>query len=83
VKWGKVVKVENGGGGIFVFESGKLVFFVKKSGKWGVFCKKSGPFFDAGCTMYSISIYFTFDLIGGGCIRTPCLQACCPIGQQQ
>jgi len=45
-----------------------------------VFCKKwkmgeevvkSGPFLDAGCIMYSISIffYFTFYLLGG-CVRT-------------
>ena len=29
------------------------------------FCKKSGPFLNAGCIMYSISIfYFTFYLFG-------------------
>jgi len=32
--------------------------FCKKSGKWGVFfCKKSEPFLNAGCIMYSISIF--------------------------
>jgi len=44
----------------------------------GVFCKKSEPFLNAGCIMYSISIfYFTFYLFGG-CVRTqrtPCLRA--------
>jgi len=33
----------------------------------GVFCKKSGPFLNAGCIMYSVSIfYFTFYLFEGG-----------------
>jgi len=33
----------------------------------GVFFVKSGPFLNAGCIMYSISIfYFTFYLFGGG-----------------
>jgi len=42
--WGAFCKkVENG-------------FFVKKSGKWGVV--KSGPFLNAGCIMYSISIFY-------------------------
>jgi len=38
--------------------------------KWGVFFIKSEPFLNAGCIMYSISIfYFTFYLFGG-CVRT-------------
>ena len=52
-KWGWffVKKVENGG-----------VFFVKKGENWELFFfVKSGPFLNAGCIMYSISIfYFTF-----------------------
>jgi len=48
-----------------------------KKWKMGVFfCKKSGPFLNAGCIMYSISIfYFTYL---GKCIdtqHTPCLWA--------
>ena len=36
----------------------------------GVFFEKSGPFLNAGCIMYSISIfYYTFYLFGGG-VRT-------------
>jgi len=36
----------------------------------GVFFVKSGPFLNAGCIMYSISIfYFPFYLFGG-CVRT-------------
>jgi len=36
-----------------------------------VFFVKSGPFLNAGCIVYSISIfYFTFYLFGGGCIGT-------------
>jgi len=36
--------------------------------KWGVFfCKKSGPFLNAGCIMYSISIFY-FTYLGG--VRT-------------
>ena len=31
---------------------------VKKWKMGGVFCKKSGPFLNAGCIMYSISIFF-------------------------
>ena len=39
---------------------------VVKSGKWGVFFVKIGPFLNAGCIMYSISIfYFTFYFFGG------------------
>ena len=53
------------------------------SRKWnggGCFFVKSGPFLNAGCIMYSISIfYFTFYLFAGGCVRTqrtPFLRAC-------
>jgi len=56
------------------------VFFVKKSGKWGVFCKKvenlecffvkSGPFLNAGCIMYSISIFILHFTYFGGVVRT-------------
>jgi len=48
----------------------------------GVFFVKSGPFLNAGCIMYSISIFFIshFTYLGEGCIRTPCLQACCKGG---
>jgi len=53
---------------------------VKKVENAGVFCKKwkkffvkSGPFLNAGCIMYSISIfYFAFYLFGG------CLHALMP-----
>jgi len=39
--------------------------FCKKVENGGVVCK-SGPFFNAGCIMYSINIfYFTFYLFGG------------------
>jgi len=56
-----------GGGGVFVkkVENGG---FVNEKWKWGCFVKKSGHFLDAGCIMYSISI-FTFYLFGG-CICT-------------
>jgi len=54
--------------------------FRKKSGKWGVFfCKKSGPFLNAGCIMYSISIFLFYILLIWGCVRTqptPFLRAC-------
>ena len=40
--------------------------FCWKSGKWGVFFVKSGPCLNAGCILYSNSIfYFTFYLFGG------------------
>ena len=42
----------------------KCVFFCKKSGKWGVFFVKSGPFLNAGCIMYSISIFLHFTYLG-------------------
>jgi len=46
-------KMENGG------------VFVKKVKNRGYFVK-SGPFLNAGCIIYSISVfYFTFYLIGG------------------
>jgi len=48
-------------------------FFVKKVENGGVFVK-SGPFLNAGCIMYTISIfYFTLYLFGGCvvCVRTP------------
>jgi len=48
------------------------VYFVKKMENrgGGVFLVKNGPFLNAGCIMYSISIfYFTFYLFGGG-VRT-------------
>ena len=55
-------KVENG---VFV-KKWKMGVFCKKSGKWGCVVK-SGLFLNAGCIMYSISIfYFTFYLFGGG-----------------
>ena len=55
------------GGVFFDKKSGKLRCFFKK---WkmggGAFCKKTGPFLNAGCIMYSTSIfYFTFYLFGG------------------
>ena len=36
------------------------------------FVKKSGPFLNAGCIMYSISIFYIlhFTYSGAGCIRT-------------
>jgi len=42
-------------------------FLYKKSGKWGVcFFVKSGPFLNAGCIMYSISIFILhFTHLGG------------------
>ena len=57
------------------------VFFCKKVEMGCVFfCKKSGPFLNAGCIMYSISIfYFTFYLFGGSAYArnaSPCLRAC-------
>jgi len=67
-KWGVFCKkVENGG--CFV-----------KSGKYGVFFVKSGPFVNAGCIMYSISIFLFYILLIWGCVRTqrtpPCPRAC-------
>jgi len=72
-KWEVIFfKVENEG-----------VCFCKKSGKWGCFfCKKvenwgsvkSGSFLNAGCIMYSITIfYFTFylGLLGGAYVPNP------------
>ena len=53
---------------VFCKKSGKWeLFFVKQNWKMGGgFVKKSGPFLDAGCIMYSISIfYYTFYLFGG------------------
>ena len=42
-------------------------FIVKKVENGECFFVKSGPFLNAGCIMYSISIfYFTFYLFGGG-----------------
>ena len=66
-------------GGVF-FEW--KMFFAKKWKMEGVFFVKSGPFLNAGCIMYSISIFFIshFTYLGEGCIRTPCLQACCKGG---
>jgi len=63
--------------GVFFCKKWKIGFFVQKW-KMGVFVK-SGPFLNAGCIMYSISIfYFTFHLFGEG-VRThltrPCLRA--------
>jgi len=53
--------------GGFVKKVENVVFFEKKVENWGVL--KSGPFLNAGCIMYSISIfYFTFYLFGG-CVR--------------
>ena len=49
----------------------------------GVFFVKSGPFLNAGCVMYSISIfYFTFYLFGGAYAPNapPCLLAWIGIG---
>ena len=63
IKWGCffVKKVENG----FVKKWNMGMFFCKKSGEW-VFFVNSGPFLNAGCIMYSISIfYFTYYLFGG------------------
>jgi len=85
MKWGGCKKWELGGVLCKKVEN-KGLFFVKKKWKMGVFYVnkvencffvKSGPFLNAGCIMYSISIYFTFYLFGG-CVsiqRTPCLQA--------
>ena len=39
--------------------------FLLKKWKMVFFCKKSEPFLNAGCIMYSISIFFTFYLFGG------------------
>jgi len=56
--------------------------FCKKSGKWGCVVKKvengggvfvkSGPFLNAGCVMYSISIFLFYILLiwGAGCVGT-------------
>jgi len=38
VKWGEVVKVENGG--VFLFSKVENWVFCKKNGKWVFFCKK-------------------------------------------
>jgi len=47
----------------------------------GVFCKKSGPFLNAGCIMYSVSIfYFTFYLFGGGAGTHPTHPPPCAYG---
>jgi len=45
----------------------------KKSKKWGgvFFCKKVGPFLDAGCIMYSISIFLFYILLIWGCVPLP------------
>jgi len=53
-------------GEVFFEKKWKWGVFYKKVENGGVFCKKSGPFLNAGCIMYSISIfYFTFYLFGG------------------
>jgi len=54
-------------GVFFCQKSGKWGCFLSKSGKWQVFfLYKSGRLLNAGCIMYSISIfYFTFCLSGG------------------
>jgi len=60
-KWGcffVIQKVKNGGS-------------CKKVENAGCFLVKSGPFLNAGCIMYSISIFlFYILLIFGGCVRT-------------
>jgi len=33
------------------------------------FCKKSGPFLNAGCIMYSISVFFNFTFYSFGGVR--------------
>ena len=49
----------------------KWGMFCKKSGKCGgVFCKKSRPFLNAGCIMYSTSIFLFYILLICGCVRT-------------
>jgi len=58
--------------GVFFCKKWKMVFFVKKW-KMGFFCKKSGPFLNAGCIIYSISIFYlilSYILLIWGCIRT-------------
>jgi len=58
---------------MFCKKSGKWgVFFVKKSGKCGCFVK-SGPFLNAGCIMYTISIFLILHYTYlGECVRTQC-----------
>jgi len=61
-----VKKVENGG------------VFCRKKVENGVFCKKSKPFLNAGCIMYSISIFILhFTHLGGAYAPNapPCLRA--------
>jgi len=58
--------------GGFVKKRKMWVFFVQKWKMGGVFFVKSGPFLNAGCIMYSISIfYFTFYLFGGYAPNAP------------
>jgi len=55
-------------GGVFFVKSGKCFFKVENG---GVFFLKSGPFLNAGCIMYSISIFYFKFYLFGGCVRTP------------
>ena len=67
MKWGRVLFVKKWKMGFLVKKWKWGCFFVKKvENRGGVFFVKSGPFLNAGCIMYSISIfYFTFYLFWG------------------
>jgi len=68
-------------GGVF-FVKVENSFFVKK---WKMGMQKSGYFLNAGCIMYSISIfYFTFYFFGGAYAPSapPCLRACLRLPSQ-
>ena len=53
----------------------------------GSFCKKSGAFLNAGCIMYSISIFILhFTYLGGSYVPNtplPCLRACICVNASQ
>jgi len=59
------------GGVLFLLKCGKWgVLFCKKNvGNGGCFLYKSGPFLNAGCIMYSISIFLFYILLIWG-VRT-------------
>ena len=59
-----VKKVENEG--CFLVKIVEKGGFVKKG---GVLFAKCGPFFNAGCIMYSISIFYILLIWGGGGVR--------------
>ena len=74
MQWGWVFckKVENEG--CFFVKIVENGGFVKKG---GVLFAKCGPFFNAGCIMYSISIFLHFTYLGGAYVPSapPCLRA--------